>query len=319
MLLIALAPAGANPQVCLAGREFQEKVFAFSMGMVIALANTFIAMNESLNTLQQHFGSFIPECVLVLGSGLGDFAEHCIEGSKAIDYSSIPGFMSSTVRGHRGRLVCGQIGSLRVACMQGRLHYYEGYTQAEITYPLRVLHAWGASGLVITNAAGGIRGDLTPGSLMLIRDHLNFTGMNPLIGNSADGQPRFPDMSQAYCPRWRAHAESLARTFEQELKVTSGVYLATTGPSFETPAEVRAFALMGADAVGMSTVPEVIVANQLGMRVLGISFISNRAAGLGSQLLSEAEVFENAARVEQPFQAFLKACLAQTPELSLLG
>lgn len=209
---------------------------------------------------------------IVLGSGLGALAEQ-VEGAKSFEFSKIPHFPRSTVEGHKGRLVLGVLQGRRVAVMQGRVHVYEGYPLARITLPVRVMRALGAHSLIVTNAAGGIHSRLSPGDLMLLNDHLNFMG-NPLIGpNDERLGVRFPPMSEAYDRRYRALAHEVAR--KEGITLREGIYCALTGPSYETPAEVRFLERSGADAVGMSTVPEVLVARHCGMRVLGVSSITN--------------------------------------------
>lgn len=264
-------------------------------------------MDAALHLLRETFGDSAPEIGIILGSGLGSFAQEALTPVGMLNYADIPDWQTSTVQGHRGRLIVGEVHGRRVVCMQGRLHLYEGYSPEEVTFPIRILQAWGVKTLVVTNAAGGIREDLCAGSFMLIEDHMNFTGMNPLMGAQLEGERRFPDMTHAYDPELLEQAAAVAQQFPMD--VFRGVYIGVNGPSFETPAEIRAFRTLGADAVGMSTVSEVIVANQLGMRVLGISLISNRAAGLSGEALSEDEVNETAARVQQPFAAFLAACI----------
>jgi len=251
-------------------------------------------------TVMDWLDGFEPEVALVLGSGLGFFVEHSIEDARYLDYGEIAGFPRSTVAGHAGRFVAGIVEGVRVICMQGRFHYYEGYPLDVVTMPIRLFAHLGVRFLVLTNAAGGIHLDFSPGDLMLIEDHLNFLGSNPLRGPNEDELgARFPDMSLAYDMEGRNVAKAVAQECGIELK--QGVYLATQGPSFETPAEIRAFARWGADAVGMSTVPECIVARHAGIRVLGISCITNLAAGLGNGLLSHDEVGETARGVEKPF------------------
>ncbi len=246
---------------------------------------------------------FKPEIGLVLGSGLGFFADEHIDISGCLPYSEIEGFPVATVPGHFGRFVFGYLGDKRVVCMQGRLHFYEGYTMQQLTLPIRVMHQLGVKTLFLTNAAGGIDPSYTPGDLMLIYDHINFLGTNPLIGIEADEAVRFPDMTEVYDKSMRRKIREWAQ--DQDLSLQEGVYLATTGPSFETPAEIRAFSSLGADAVGMSTVPEAIVARQLGMRVIGISCITNAAAGISTGLLTHTEVKETADRVRHPFAKLL--------------
>jgi purine-nucleoside phosphorylase len=221
--------------------------------------------------------SFSPQVGLILGSGLGQVAEE-IEDRLMIPYQDIPHMPVSTVRGHAGHLVMGDWGGKQVACFQGRFHYYEGYSMAEVTFPVRLLAALGANVLVVTNAAGGMNPSLNPGDLMLITDHINFMGTNPLIGpNDAELGPRFPSMTSAYDRDLATLVCSVASEMGIELK--HGVYIGVSGPSFETPAELKAFSLWGADAVGMSTVPEVIVASHADLKVLAISVITNIARG----------------------------------------
>ena len=244
-----------------------------------------------------------PETAIVLGSGLGQLGEK-LEQVTVIPYEELPHWKSSTAPGHSGRLLFGLLGGNPVVCMQGRLHYYEGYTMEEVTYPVRVMARLGVKNLLLSNAAGGINTEFAPGDLMLITDHINFLGRNPLIGpNEADFGVRFCDMSYAYHPELRRIALDAAKELGQKLQ--QGVYVATTGPSYETPAEIRMFRLWGASAVGMSTVPEVIVANHCGMRVLGISCITNMAAGVLDQPLTEEEVLETGEKSGAAFQALM--------------
>ncbi len=235
-----------------------------------------------------------PKIALVLGSGLGPFAD-ALEQEAVIPYDRIPGFPVSTVQGHAGRLVIGTVGGIRVACMQGRMHLYEGHPASSLAVSVRALKRLGVETLVLTNAAGGLRADLTPGSLMLLDDHINFSGHNPLTGpNDEAVGPRFVDMTDAYDPALRKlMAEAAAET---GVSLKSGVYLQVAGPNFETPAEVRAYAILGADAVGMSTVPETLVARHAGMRVAAVSVITNLAAGLSGHALSHAETIEEAGK-----------------------
>lgn len=247
-----------------------------------------------------------PRALLVLGSGLGGLADE-IEDTVRIGYELIPGFGRSTVEGHAGALVFGRWEGVEVAAMQGRLHLYEGRTPTELAVPIRSLAELGAELLLVTNAAGGIRPGFTPGDLMLIADHLNLTGRNPLVGRLASGEERFPDMSEPYDRELRRTAAAVA--LELRVPLTEGVYAAVLGPSYETPAEIRMLARLGADAVGMSTVPEVIAARARGMRVLGISCITNLAAGLGGGPLSHSEVMETGARVRERLAALLRSVL----------
>lgn len=237
-----------------------------------------------------------PTVAVVLGSGLGGFASQ-LQDAIAVPFAEIPHFPRSTAPGHSGRLVIGTVNGTAVAVMQGRVHTYEGYSSAEVTFPIRVLGLFGARAVVLTNAAGGIRESLTQGDLVLISDHINFTGRNPVSGpNDARFGQRFFDMTEAYSSRLRKLA--LATAVEDGLSLREGVYLGLLGPSFETPAEIRAFHTWGADLVGMSTVQETIAARHMGMEVLGISCVTNMAAGIQSAPLSHEEVMETGKRVE---------------------
>lgn len=248
-----------------------------------------------------------PRIGLVLGSGLGAFADG-LEDATAIPYQQIPHFPVSTAVGHAGRLVVGQCAKIPVAVMQGRVHFYEGYSLREVTFPIRVLGALGIRALVFTNAAGGINRRLRARGLLLIRDHLNFQGSNPLVGaNDERFGPRFPDMTEAYSKKFRTTAKQVARKLR--LRLFEGVYAALHGPSYETPAEIRALARLGADVVGMSTVPEVIVANHMGIEVLGISCVTNMAAGISKKKINHDEVLEAGERVSRQFTAFLRALI----------
>jgi purine-nucleoside phosphorylase len=239
---------------------------------------------------------------VVLGSGLGSFAES-VEHPVAIAYEEIPHFPRPTVEGHSGRLLVGRVAGAPVAVMQGRVHAYEGYSPEEVTFPIRVLGRLGITTLIVTNAAGGIRLDLQQGQLVLISDHINFSGRNPVSGpNDERLGPRFFDMTDAYSKRLRLLAHAAA-----ELK--EGVYLSLSGPSFETPAEIRAFRGWGADMVGMSTVQEVIVARHMGIEVLGISCVTNMAAGILDQPINHQEVMETGARVQAQLTSLLVALL----------
>jgi purine-nucleoside phosphorylase len=241
---------------------------------------------------------------LVLGSGLGAFADE-LEGAQAIPYDEIPGFARPTVEGHAGRLVVGRVGAATVAAMQGRFHFYEGYTLEEVTFPVRVLGLLGAKSLVLTNAAGGLNNSYEQGALILISDHLNLMGTNPLLGkNDPRFGPRFPDMTEVYDREYQEAAIAEAR--EMGLELRRGIYAALTGPSYETPAEIRMMRLLGADAVGMSTVPEAIVARQMGLRVLGFSCITNMAAGVLDKPINHEEVIETGERVRETFAELLR-------------
>jgi len=264
--------------------------------------NTYKQLDQAVDFLQSKgFGK--PKFALILGSGLGGLAEE-LEASISVDYTRIPGFPSSTVPGHAGRLVFGRLSGVDVVAMQGRFHYYEGYSQRKIAYALWTLRALGAETLVVTNAAGGLNPEFSIGDLMLITDHINFTGDNPLIGpNPHRFGPRFPDMSQAYTPEFWPEAQTVAE--ELHIPLRQGVYMAVSGPSFESPAEIQSFRRLGADAVGMSTVPEVITAVHAGMKVLGISCITNMAAGLGAEKLNHQEVIDTTTRVQSQFRALV--------------
>ena len=259
-------------------------------------------VEEPVSYIQNKTGKK-PETAIVLGSGLGQLADK-LEDAVVIPYEELPHWKSSTAPGHNGRLLFGTLGGKEVECMQGRLHYYEGYSMEDITYPVRVMAKLGVKNLLLSNAAGGINTDFAPGQLMLITDHINFLGRNPLMGpNEADFGVRFCDMSYAYHPELRRLALEAAEELGQNL--AQGVYVATTGPSYETPAEIRMFRMWGASAVGMSTVPEVIVANHSGLRVMGISCITNMAAGVLDQPLTEEEVLETGAKSGAAFQALM--------------
>jgi purine-nucleoside phosphorylase len=248
-----------------------------------------------------------PRIALVLGSGLGAFADGMPQAVR-VDYAKIPHFPRSTAVGHAGRLVIGEVGAVPVAVMQGRVHFYEGYTQQEVIFPMRVLARLGVRAVILTNAAGGINLEYNQGCLVVLRDHINLQGTNPLIGpNDSRFGERFPDMSRVYEPSYRKIAlEEAARL---GLGSFEGVYAAMTGPSYETPAEIRALRTIGADLVGMSTVPEAIAASHLGIRVLGISCVTNMAAGILDQPITTEEVIETGERVKHQFVALLSAVI----------
>jgi len=241
----------------------------------------------------------VPRVGVVLGSGLGDFADAVAEPT-VIPYADVPHFRSAGVVGHAGRLVLGRIGPVTVAILRGRLHYYEGHDIGDVVFPVRVLAKLGVRSLLLTNAAGGINREFRPGDLMVIRDHINMMGLNPLRGaNDERLGPRFPDMSAVYDP---AFQDTIAAALvETGRPARRGVYLALNGPSYETPAEIRMFAALGADALGMSTVPEAICARHMGLRVAGISCITNLAAGLSARPLNHQEVIETGERVKNDF------------------
>lgn len=248
-----------------------------------------------------------PVTAIILGSGLGDFAKH-VEDSKVISYAKIPGFPVSTVEGHDGTLIYGKVEGKEVVLMNGRFHYYEGYTTQEVTFPIRVLKELGVKNLIVTNAAGGVNKDFEPGDFMLINDHINFGFNNPLIGKNEESLgDRFPDMTYAYDREFQDIAKNASEKLGVKLK--EGVYFYNLGPTYETPAEVRMISTLGGDAVGMSTVPEVIVARHAGMRVLGISCITNMAAGILEQPLNHEEVVETGKRVKEDFENLVKEIL----------
>jgi len=246
-----------------------------------------------------------PRLAVVLGSGLGAFAEE-LSHPLEIPYAAIPDWPVSTAIGHAGKLVFGKLDGLEVAVMAGRSHLYEGYTPAQVTMGVRVLHRLGVRSIIFTNAAGGINLSYSQGALVLISDHINLLGSNPLMGPNDDSAgPRFPDMTDAYAAAYRAIAHQVAG--ELGIPLAEGVYAAVTGPSYETPAEIRYLRTIGADLVGMSTVPEVIVANHLGMRVLAISCVTNMAAGILPRKINHEEVLETGRRVRDTLVRFLKA------------
>jgi purine-nucleoside phosphorylase len=249
-----------------------------------------------------------PNIGVVLGSGLGEFASQLGKGL-SLPYRQIPHWPSATVVGHEGRLAIGDVDGRPIAALAGRAHFYEGYDLGAVAFATRVLGALGVKILILTNAAGGVNTRFTPGTLMAIDDHINLMGTNPLIGpNDERFGPRFPDMTEVYSARLRRVADAAAATLGQRLE--HGVYVACHGPSYETPAEVRYLRTIGADAVGMSTVPEAIVARHMGMEVLGISCITNCAAGVLPQPLTHEETLETAHRVRHQFAALLRAIIA---------
>lgn len=263
----------------------------------------FDEITESANYIKEKM-NITPEIGLILGSGLGILADE-IENPAKIAYENIPHFPVSTVEGHAGCLVIGTLKGKNVVAMQGRFHYYEGYGMSQVVFPVLVMKMLGVSKLIVTNAAGGINTDFKQGALMIINDHINFTGDNALIGKNIDEfGPRFPDMSEAYAKEYIALAKKVGAA--HNIPLEEGVYVQFTGPSYETPAEIRAFRVLGADAVGMSTVPEVLAANHCGIKVLGISCITNMAAGILDQPLNHKEVMETAERVRADFVKLVK-------------
>jgi len=261
--------------------------------------------------------SIQPKIGIILGSGLGGLS-NSIGDAARIQFRDIPGFPEATVAGHEGAVIVGSLGGRDVVALSGRFHMYEGHPAALAAFPVRVFHALGAQDLFVSNAAGGISPKLAVGDLMMISDHLNLMGTNPLVGEARKGEIRFPDMTDAYNPglRW------LLRTSAEKLGITlrEGVYAGLLGPSYETPSEVKMLRLLGADAVGMSTVPEVIVARALGMRVAGVSCITNAAAGVTGSALSHAEVLETTKRVSAAFESLVTEFVARSaaPQLSAI-
>lgn len=250
-----------------------------------------------------------PTIGLVLGSGLGVLADE-IENPVIIPYHEIPGFTVSTVVGHKGQLVIGKLQGKQVVAMQGRFHFYEGHGLDAVVFPIRVMKLLGVETIIVTNAAGGINENYDPGNLMLISDHINMTFRNPLIGANDEAMgARFPDMSEAYSKELRQLAKEVAS--EQGFELREGIYVGLLGPSYETPAEIRMLRILGGDAVGMSTVPEVIVARHMGVKVLGISCISNMAAGILEQPLSHDEVMETTEKVKTQFLALVNGIVAK--------
>jgi purine-nucleoside phosphorylase len=266
-----------------------------------ALQNELKIIEDSANVI----AAALPQAdiAIVLGSGLGALAD-TISDAKSISYADIPHFPQPTVFGHSGRLIFGRIGEKNVYVFSGRFHYYEGNDPHTVILPVRVLHKLGCQKLILTNAAGGINPSFSPGDLMLIRDHINFTGYNPLRGENADEWgPRFPDMTNMYDNEYQQIAKSVAAKLGITLQV--GVYCGLSGPTFETPAEIKMFRLLGADAVGMSTVPEAIAACHMGMRLLALSCITNMAAGITKQPLTHEEVTETGKKAEEKFSSLI--------------
>ena len=248
-----------------------------------------------------------PKIALVLGSGLGAFADE-FESATRIPYGKIPHFPRSTAIGHVGQLVLGNVEGIPVAGMQGRVHLYEGYSAKQVAFPIRVFQRMGVRALIVTNAAGGINLNYSEGALVVLRDHINLQGANPVIGPNDDRfGPRFPDMTRTYDPEFRRFVAEAGKNLA--LNLHEGVYLALAGPNYETPAEIHAFRTLGADLVGMSTVPEVLAARHSGIRVLGISCVTNMAAGITGKQLTAEEVFETGAKVKHQFIALLRAII----------
>ncbi|MFH0702579.1 MAG: purine-nucleoside phosphorylase [bacterium] len=246
-----------------------------------------------------------PTIGIILGSGLCDFADE-IKGI-SIPYTEIPKFETSTIKGHTGNLVIGKLSDKSIIAMQGRLHFYEGYSMSAIVYPVKIMKKLGINTLIVTNAAGGINDKFNPGDLMIIKDHINLMGNNPLIGKTLDDEFRFLDMSNAYSKDLISLAKNTAK--DLKIKLKKGIYAGVTGPVYETPAEIRMFKILGADAVGMSTVPEVIEANYLGIKVLGISCIANITTNNQDKILTHDEVIETTAKAKQDFIKLIKTII----------
>jgi len=264
-------------------------------------------IEQSVEYLQRKLGGYSPQVAMILGSGLGEYGDALINRIE-IPYKDIPGFPTSTVEGHKGQFVVGERKGVTVLAMQGRFHYYEGYSQQEITLPVRVMKRLGIETLFITNAAGGVNLSFAEGALMIITDHINFSSGNPLIGENLDEfGPRFPDLTTLYTPELREKVINIAS--DHGIQLDQGVYAMFSGPNYETPSEIRFARFMGADAVGMSTVPEAIVAAHSGMRVLGLSCITNMAAGVLETPLSHKDVVNVAARVRVNFIQVLDLAL----------
>jgi inosine/guanosine/xanthosine phosphorylase family protein len=259
--------------------------------------------------IRAHFGADFPHTVLVLGSGSGPFAER-LEEAASLSYAAIPGFLPATVTGHAGKLMVGKLQGRPLAIMAGRIHLYEGHSAQAIATMVRILKAVGAERLILTNASGGLSPDMTAGTLMIVEDHINFSGANPLAGpNDERIGPRFPDLTNAYDPHLRALLSRAAD--EAGVPVRQGVYVFVLGPSFETPAEIRMFAKLGAQAVGMSTVPECIAARHCGMKVAALSLVTNLAAGLSSTPLTHEETLAEAAKSYGAMEKLLLSFFAQ--------
>ena len=280
------------------------------------MENLFDKIVESTEYIKSKINE-TPQIGLILGSGLGVLGDE-IENPVKISYDEIPNFPVSTVEGHKGQLVIGKLEGKTVIAMQGRFHYYEGYTMKDITFPVRVMKELGIETIFVTNAAGGSNKDFKPGDLMIITDHINLGGYNPLIGKNDDRLGvRFPDMSTAYNREYIDIAKKCAK--ELDINIKEGVYAFFTGPVYETPAEVRMASILGADAVGMSTVPEVIVASHSNLKVIGISCITNMAAGILDQPLNHEEVIETTQKVKSEFLNLVKSIVSEIKVKSMVS
>ena len=272
------------------------------------------AARKAAQAIAKRAGARQPDVAVILGSGLGGLAD-AIENAVRIPFGDIPGFPEATVVGHEGAVIVGDLGGRGVVALSGRFHMYEGHPAALAGFPVRVFHAMGVRELFVSNAAGGISSRLAVGDLMMISDHLNLMGSNPLVGPTREGETRFPDMTDAYDPGLRKELRTTAEKLGIPLR--EGIYAGLLGPSYETPSEVKMLRLLGADAVGMSTVPEVIMARALGIRVAGISCITNAAAGVTGSALSHAEVLETTHRVSGAFEALVTEYLGRSAKRQL--
>ena len=269
-------------------------------------------MNESIEYIRK-YTALRPQIGLILGSGLGSLTDEMTD-SVEIPFEDIPHFAKPTVEGHSGKLVIGSLNGVIVAALSGRYHFYEGYPLSVVTYPVRILGLLGVKKLILTNACGAVNMSFKPGDLMVISDHLNLTFYNPLIGKNMDEfGPRFPDASEIYTKKLRKIAKNAAN--ELDIKLQEGVYAWWTGPSYETPAEIKMIRILGGDAIGMSTVPEALVASHMGMEILGISCLTNMASGILSQKLSHQEVLDVAKEVKTRFQTLVKKIVLEMSNL----
>ena len=264
--------------------------------------------NKTVDYIRKHISPFQPQTLIILGSGLGNLGEK-LQEPISLNYQDIPDFPHSTVQGHGGRLICGRLGEREVLCMQGRFHLYEGHKPQTIHQLFAWFQELGIQELIVTNAAGSLNPDIAPGSLMLIKDHINLSGQNPLIGANDDKiGPRFPALNNAYDEEIRTRVKLLAK--KHNIALSEGVYMMVLGPNFETPAEIRAFRILGADAVGMSTVPEVISAIHVGMKVLGISVITNYGAGMSAEQPSHEETLAQGQKASDELTKLISSYLS---------